>query len=442
VNVYWRREATGLRLVGIDREWLGRVLVNPTLATRPVRNRWVELEPERQKLFETYARELNLKTGSTESAAERFAEISVSQQTTFDGVTHALMRTSLTDADGRSLGRALDLVTGLERIAGQDPARGGDQQFRLYVTLKPETRETLERSREFVLGHPNTVYHVGYPLSYRSAGAVPNIQFSISDDGLRADIDVDYRASKAPQSLFNGHLTSANSDVRAGDNAQRHSRQWNGFINWWSNVFGGVTFPDRQEAATGTFGAAPRRAPAALPPNRPQGASIPNVADAAQEFLADWIVRRNYEEAVAFLAPDVFRCVADSMELSPTSSPARLRRAAMQLLQDALNDWGRPGSFADALNPVRPWNPAVRVLEHAFSADFTVVEAPSEIGRQFECGASVPRPTVQGASTPEYGTYYGTLFEVVRDGQAGGALVIVWRRVNGEWRVVAYRTIE
>ena len=134
-------------------------------------------------------------------------------------------------------------------------------------------------------------------ISYRLGSGAPSVQFSIADDGLGADIDVDYRASKAPRSLFNGHLTSSNSDVRSGDNARRHERRWNGFANWWSDVFGGVKFGDH--ATKG-----PDRSAARLPGrrarcrrNRPANASIPDVADAVQEFLTDWLIRRNYQEA-------------------------------------------------------------------------------------------------------------------------------------------------
>ena len=64
------------------------------------------------------------------------------------------------------------------------------------------------------------------------------MQFSISEDGLRADIDVDYRSSKLPAAMWNGHLTSANSDVRAGDNYKRHNDRWAGLVNWWSAILG------------------------------------------------------------------------------------------------------------------------------------------------------------------------------------------------------------
>ena len=81
----------------------------------------------------------------------------------------------------------------------------------------------LERSREFKRGIDNTVYHKGYPINYREQGGTPSIQVSIALDGRLADIDVDYRSSSFPVSLFNGHLSAANSDVRAGDNVERHA---------------------------------------------------------------------------------------------------------------------------------------------------------------------------------------------------------------------------
>ncbi len=51
------------------------------------------------------------------------------------------MNSHLTDAQGASLGTALDRVESIERIAGQYAGRGGDEQFRLYVNLKADTRD-------------------------------------------------------------------------------------------------------------------------------------------------------------------------------------------------------------------------------------------------------------------------------------------------------------
>ena len=93
------------------------------------------------------------------------------------------------------------------------------------------------------------------------------------------------------------------------------------------------------------------------------------------------------------------------------------------------------------MNPVIPWSPAVRVVKHAFEQDFTIVEAPTELGEMYACGAVPPKKFVP-SSTPQYGTYYGVLLQVVQEGRPGGALVLVWRRINGEWRLVAYRAVE
>jgi hypothetical protein len=178
-----------------------------------------------------------------------------------------------------------------------------------------------------------------------------------------------------------------------------------------------------------------------VPPNRPANASIPEIADAVQEFLTDWLIRRNYQEAAAFLAPDVLPCVADSMDMNPNTSPERLRQASLKLLERAAKQWGRPTSLTQAMYPVIPWSPAVHVVKHAFEQDVTIVEAPTELGAQYECGATPPKKFVPSA-TPEFGQYYGALLQVIHEGRPGGTIVLVWRRVNNDWRLVSYRSVE
>jgi len=160
-----------------------------------------ELEPRQQQLLEGYTAAFNERSGRNLTTQEYFDSMTVSERTTYDAVTHALMNSKLTAQAGNDLGNVLDLVEGVERVAGQYYGRGGDQQFRLYVLLVPNARETLEKSKEFFLGKENTVYHAGYPQSYRQEGKVPNIQVSVSGDGLKADVDVDYRSSKMPGAM-------------------------------------------------------------------------------------------------------------------------------------------------------------------------------------------------------------------------------------------------
>ena len=291
VIAYLRKESDGFKVAGIDRNWPGKQIADPALEVNTDVNRYESLEPRQQELVEAPAAAYNEQTHRNLTTQEYFDSLTLSERTTYEAVTHALMNSKLTDPEGNDLGDALDLVSGVERIAGQYYGRGGDQQFRLYVLLVPGTRETLEKAQEFYLGHENTVYHVGYPHSYRQAGKVPNIQSSVSEDATKADIDVDYRASKMPQAMYNGHLTSANSDVRAGKNHNHHNNRWGGLVPWWREILGK---PDerRAERPTSLLASSTVDIEQELPPDRPSGAVIAEAWEATQEFLTDWMVRR------------------------------------------------------------------------------------------------------------------------------------------------------
>lgn len=167
-------------------------------------------------------------------------------RTTFEAVTHALLTTKLTSKSGKSLGNALDLVDVVEEVSGEFPGKRGDQQFRIYAVMKPDAVAKLEDSKEFFRDKDNRRYHKGFPLCFRMPN-VPSIQFSLTRDGKRADIDVDYRSPRFPNALVNGHLRAANSDVRAGSNGDRHNSRWSGLSEWWKMLFGFE------------FGASPRR---------------------------------------------------------------------------------------------------------------------------------------------------------------------------------------
>src|SRR5215467_6869495 len=202
-----------------------------------------ELGPAHKKLLDDWYAEYNQMTHDNSQPTE-YNQFSMSTRTTFEAVTHALLTTELTGKSGKSMGSALNLVQSIEAINGKVPRARGDLQFRIYVVLKPDALQKLKASNEFFRDRDNTVFHHGYPLNYREGGGAPSIQVSISKDTRHADIDVDYRSAKFPQGLVNGHLTSANSDVRARGNTQKHLQRWQGLIDWWDHLFG---FPEEVE---------------------------------------------------------------------------------------------------------------------------------------------------------------------------------------------------
>src|SRR5215831_360815 len=202
-----------------------------------------ELSPTQRRLIDEWYAEYNRMTHDNSQPTD-YNQFSMSTRTTFEAVTHALMTTQLTDKSGKSMGSALDLVESIEAINGKVPRARGDLQFRIYVVLKPDALEKLKDSSEFFRDRDNTVYHHGYPLNYRQGGGAPSIQVSVAKDTRHADIDVDYRSSQFPKALINGHLTAANSDVRAGGNTQKHLQRWQGLADWWQSLFG---FPEEVE---------------------------------------------------------------------------------------------------------------------------------------------------------------------------------------------------
>ena len=292
--------------------------------------------PEQKRLFTHFTQDFNASTGRDLDDEEFFDSRTISQRTTFDAVTHALHNSKLTDEGGQSLGTALGLITKIDRVAGQYYGGSGDQQFRVYSQMRSETRDILEKSKEFYRDHDNTVYHAGYPLNYRQKGKPPTIQISLVEEGTRADIDVDYRSSKIPQALFNGHLTSSNSDVRAGDNAGRHSKRWSGFIAWWQDIFGEKKFAHNKGSAD-LLQHDPPELETAVGVNRVPGAHIADLHEAAREFLTDWLVRREYDQAMTFLSDHALACInVDEDNEDEVLNTQRTREELRELMEVAI----------------------------------------------------------------------------------------------------------
>jgi len=446
VIAYLRREESGFEVVGIDRNWPGKIAVEPETEVVAVSSfsLYGSLDERRQALLDGPADEYNQTTGRSLTTQGWFDQLTLSERTTYDAVTNALMNSELSDESGEDLGTAFDLVAGLQRIAGQYSGRGGDQQFRLYVHIKPEAEDILQRSTQFHVGHENTVYHVGYPRSYRQEGDVPNIQFSVSEDGLRADIDVDYRSSKAPQALFNGHITSANSDVRAGDNYDKHTARWGGLVNWWQDFLGNIGV-DKASAAD-LLARKVEELPTPLPPDRPPGAAPAELYEAAQEFLTDWLVRGEIDEAMQFFSQRVIACInideGSQAELLDVDSAVVEMLEIMRYALDQLPD---RDNLTEAIDAVPRWireEEGDRVMSHPFEGDFSVIQVRNQVAADYTCSTrrgGDPPPMPGGPEA--LGTYYGVLFRFKARDDQGGIIGLLWDQQEGPWKIVSYDVI-
>ena len=387
------------------------------------------LDARRQQLVDNWvARFMKTTNVRTEPGAFYDDVLSLSAKTTFEAVTHALMTTALADEKGGALGDALALVAEVDAIRGEVDGAPSDRQFRMYVRLIDGAVDRLERSVQFRRGVDNAIYHKGYPINYRAQGGIPSIQISIAPDKQHADVDVDYRASFFPVSLFNGHLTASNSDVRAGGNFDRHLNKWSGFQNWWRGFFG-VRHEEVPDAP-----AAP--SPSALPKIPRTGKA--NIDRVVEDFLKAWLLEGNIVAAMGYVSERSYACLARDMD-----DPAALDRGVapfqlMENLKAAHDALGPHSSLKELIVGTRLVLPGLRVVRQPHHAQFVIYGVPDDVAASLDCENQLmlgdPGPVRRA-----YGNYFGTTFYV--DGQVDTPVALLWARDERllEDRVVAGR---
>jgi len=298
---------------------------------------------------------------------QRYDSAPLSSRTTFDAVSNALLASTLTDrTSGQPLGRTIDLIDHIESVRGQTDGATSDRQFRLYVALKPGSRERLDRASEFSRAMDNTLFHEGYPLSYRQNNGYPSLQISMSPDAVRADIDIDYRAGRFPASLVNGHFTAGNSDVRAG-NLERHNGRWSGLVNWWDGVLRSLFVADVD---------VPIDAPQVFPDIPRAGSKTIDVA--VDDFLTSWLVERKPDLAVAYLDRAAYDCLAERLDEEGMALDRGLAPLQMYVRMKAVADsLGPRQSLAGTTTGVRLTDPALRLVRHKRPDRYSIFGVPS-----------------------------------------------------------------
>jgi RHS repeat-associated protein len=184
---------------------------------------YVDLTEKQRKLIDEWARR-NYKGDEEDfSAQEIYDALSESERATTESVLGALESTKIIGADGSTM-TALDAIGSIEIIKGAKEGTSGTEQFRLTTSLQDGAADSILTAKNFhrVPGHP------GFPNSRQLDGGEPSIQFCISSDGRRADIDVDYESKSVVTNIFNGfkHLRPSNSDVRAAEHFDKHNQRF------------------------------------------------------------------------------------------------------------------------------------------------------------------------------------------------------------------------
>jgi hypothetical protein len=390
---------------------------------------YATLRPEQVRLVDSFIRSYNATTGNKLVPQEAYDGARLSVRTTFDAVTHALLNAKMTDSQGKSLGRAIDLVNAVDQVMGEEAGAGGDQQFRLYVYLKPNAVDTLSRSQQFFHDKDNATYHKGFPICYRLKNGPPSIQFSISRDHKLSDVDVDYRASGFPKGLVNGHLTAANSDVRAGNNLTRHDDRWSGLNGWWRDVFGqlGSGGAPPKEVATERLGHIPMN---------PSVKADEGVDKSAHDFLQTWVVAKEPNISVAYLSRRSYPCLEVLAQKNAQAvQQGMIRMHTMIAMQRFSDNLGAVSSVADVFEPADKWSQASKPAKNAYPSEFRLVSLPTDMGEDEECVA-VRAETSRKKSKEKY---FATAFRGKNGDSRNKVMSLLWAQEVGYWKIIAIR---
>ena len=393
--------------------------------------RFDTLRPEQQRLIANWVGEYARITGKSLTPAESYDKLSASTRATFEAVTHALLDTTLTTQDGSSLGTGLDLIQLVEAVYGQIPGLGGDRQFRLYVLLKPDALDRLSRSQEFKRRSDNDVFHAGYPISFRQRGGVPALQLSVTATGRRADIDIDYRSTRVPFVLFNGHLRSSNSDVRVNRNFNRFVGRWGEFSDWWNDLMSRLALPQFDGSVRLAFGVEI--------PAQPRIRSDRPVSDAAFDFYRKWLVDGVPEQAMAYMSVRSYPCLAEyGTGESVDSGLAALRM--LEHMRRELTAHGQSADLSEAIHRVALKPSGSPAIPRAHRALFTVRHLTVTAACVMDC---VQRHDVTLAEPLPYGLgepvpYYAVSTRLLKESGAQSVLTQLWTTEGGVWKVISW----
>lgn len=391
---------------------------------------YAALHPEQQRLMVDWVARFNEVTTQDVEPGPFYDDlVRLSTKTTFDAVTHALLTTTLSDDSGASLGTALDLVAKMETVKGKLKGASGDQQFRMYAILRDDAIDTLEKSVEFKRGTDNTVFHRGYPINYRQQGGVPSIQVSIARDERRADVDVDYRASSFPVALFNGHLSASNSDVRAGNNDDRHNGRWAGLQSWWQGLFGVRLRDSKYDDAVVNE--------SIQVPDKPRVGNQ-TIEKMMLDFMTAWLIEGNVAESMGYISEQAYPCVAldQSVEVDLGMAPFML----MQGMQAAHRALGQPESLEDVVLGVNLAEPSLRLVRQPHHAQFVIYSVPDDIAADFDCAARMELVDDDGRASRRYGNYFGSTFFIDTPAGKGETVAMLWKREDGYWKIVSFES--
>jgi len=214
---------------------------------------------------------------------------------------------------------------------------------------------------------------------------------------------------------------------------QRRNGQWKivSYQTTWADVSGTQPIPDLRKPS-------PPFAPARIN-------AEPALTQAADRFLDAWLIRKQYDEALALVSPDAYPCV--NLYLDSGAAPkttATEQRARLRLGLEGVSAWlGSIDRLDGIIRKVEPVDTRLRIVEHPRSAAYGLLGVPDWMGPTMSCDARV----IRGASAEDgpdqgYGKYFVEALRFVNTTGEGAVLALGWVQDGQGWRIYWLKIVE
>jgi hypothetical protein len=165
----------------------------------------------------------------------------------------------------------------------------------------------------------------------------------------------------------------------------------------------------------------------------------PTLVSAANGFLESWLIRKDYDTAFRYLAPESYAC--QDPEPDP-NAPSRSSADAAALTRAALErsgaEVGKQTRLDTLISAVPPVHPAVRLLDHPYAQTFTLTSVPNATIAAADCAARAQGGRWTGDLPLEYGQAFGMNLRFRTQSGEPPVLRVLWVKDQGAWRIRAY----
>ena len=102
-----------------------------------------------------------------------------------------------------------------------------------------------------------------------------------------------------------------------------------------------------------------------------------------------------------------------------------------------------PDTLREEIAAIHPWNPYLRVLDHADAEAYTLLEVPNHLAASFECAnRAAGRYHEPLVGSPRHDRYRAAAFRMRIGGESAPGFVVLWEREEDDWKIVSFSPVE